>query len=381
MTSPNAFLSAALLAASAATATAAVSGRVDLRRQARRRGHGIRLCRRGARGAGGTAGRGPGAARAGLGQGLRRRHVPARPRRAAGGDWRARGRIRARLCHRLAGRGDGGARSPRPSLRRGVVTALGRPVAAATLAWLADADDPQSAEAIVRTGADGSYEVPDPDRWATHLAVFHPDFALLVATPSPKWAGDPRARRGHEGGGPGDRADRSGHGVAGATIWLDGWPRARSGAGGTFTVASRRGGLEPHVRRARRRWRGRGRRGRAASSSPSSPRGGSSGVVRDAATRQPLAGAAIRVLEGDDRGPAGAAVTDARGQYSISGLPPGRYWPYATRPGYAPGGPGQESMDVRQAAAADPRLRARPAPPRPPAACWTSRAGRWKARS
>jgi hypothetical protein len=77
-----------------------------------------------------------------------------------------------------------------------------------------------------------------------------------------------------------------------------------------------------------------------------------SGVVRDEATRQPLAGAAIRLLEGDHRGPAGAAVTDARGHYSISGLPPGRYWPYATRPGYAPGGPGQESMDVRQVAAA-----------------------------
>src|SRR6266571_2499913 len=72
-------------------------------------------------------------------------------------------------------------------MRRGTLMASGRPVAEATLAWLASWQDPQSAEMIVHSAKDGAYEVPDPDQWASGVAVVHRDFALALVTAEPKW--------------------------------------------------------------------------------------------------------------------------------------------------------------------------------------------------
>src|SRR5438876_1162837 len=121
--------------------------------------------------------------------------------------------------------------------RRGTVTASGRPVSDATVAWLASWQDPQSAEIILHGAKDGVYEVPDPDRWAGGVAVVHRDFALLLATPEAKWG---TTLRQELTGGVSLRGqvvdERSGRGLGGAAVWVGGWPRTKSAADGTFTI-------------------------------------------------------------------------------------------------------------------------------------------------
>jgi protocatechuate 3,4-dioxygenase beta subunit len=234
--------------------------------------------------------------------------------------------------------------------RRGTVTGAGRPVAEAILAWAADQSDPQSAEIVVRSGADGGYEVPDPDAWATWAAVTHPDFAPLFAS---AW----RPRLNLELS-PGTRVDgqvvdkSSGRGVPGATVSLDRWPRARSAADGTFAI-THADAAWAHIAARSPSMAGIGKKAAGRIVIEAQPVRRLAGTIRDSASGRPLAGAIVTAStdSGDARD---AVVTDARGQYVLSTLPPGRYWPYAERAGYDAGRPKgmTEPVDLRRATSA-----------------------------
>jgi hypothetical protein len=134
-------------------------------------------------------------------------------------------------------------------------------------------------------------------------------------------------------------------------VWVDSWPQAESAADGSFTIAH-----------APSDWT-------ALSATTSTlvgiarpeavplvitmkPARRLSGMVRDAKTKQPVAGAQVIVSRQGETGP--SATTDARGQYTIPALPPGLYWASVTRPGYAakyPGGDDANGVDLRKAEA------------------------------
>jgi protocatechuate 3,4-dioxygenase beta subunit len=60
------------------------------------------------------------------------------------------------------------------ALRKGRVTSGGAPVKEA----LVVADDEHGQTLAVRTAADGTFSIPDPERWASRLTVLHPDYAM-----------------------------------------------------------------------------------------------------------------------------------------------------------------------------------------------------------
>ena len=250
-----------------------------------------------------------------------------------------------------AGPGESPSLKLKPAVtRRGTVTASGRPVADATVAWLASWQDPQSAELLVHGAKDGAYEVPDPDRWASGVAIVHRDFGLLLTTPDAKWGTSLSQELTSGVSIQGQVIDeKSGRGVAGATLWVDGWPRAKSSADGTFTI--------PHAESA---WKhlvartdavvGTLKAGAARQVVNAQPARRLSGSVRDANTKQPLAGALVVGMD-NSRGMMATAITDALGEYTLPALPSGRYWAYATRPGFAPGDNGEgsrEPVDLRK---------------------------------
>ena len=240
---------------------------------------------------------------------------------------------------------------PAPT-RRGTVTASGRPVPDATVAWLASWQDPQSAELVVHSAKDGAYEVPDPDRWASGVAVVHRDFALLLATPEAKWGSRLSQELTAGASLQGQVVDeKSGRGLAGATVWVNGWPRARSAADGTFTI--------PHAPTEEKHILAR------TGDMAGTPKGGDrlvilaqparriSGSVRDASTKQPIAGALVTAADNAHETSI-TAFTDARGQYTLAPLPSGRYWAFASGRGYVSGGMGEdppELIDLRRSLA------------------------------
>jgi hypothetical protein len=240
------------------------------------------------------------------------------------------------------------------AVRRGTVTAQGKPVAEAMVVWMAGLGDPQSVELIVRTAKDGAYEVPDPDVWASGLAILHPDFALLSATPSPKWG----STLSHQltGGAPlpGQVIDGgSGQGLGGAALWVNGWPRAKSAVDGTFTIPH----AAPDEKDALARTDAMAGTAKAAGGRlviTAQPVRRLTGQVRDASSKQPIAGAMVAVFDNNHE-TAANALTDARGEYALPSLPSGRYWVYASRRGYGPDSIGDERskpVDLRKSLAA-----------------------------
>jgi hypothetical protein len=211
--------------------------------------------------------------------------------------------------------------------RRGVVTVAKKPVTDAVVVWTTAGSD--GVEWLVHTGQDGSYEAPDPSRWADEVVILHRDFAprRRVINRHALLEDELAAGIGIAGRVVEEKTERA---VSGATISVDGWPLAQSAADGTFAVAHAPSEWEtlsaeaPVFVSAARRPKG-----------PivlvAHPARRLAGVVRDAVTRKPLAGAEVHVRDAD--GMAERTVWSA-GEYSIGSLPPGRYWVWATRPGY-----------------------------------------------
>lgn len=218
-----------------------------------------------------------------------------------------------------------------PSVR-GTITANGKPVANATVIILG------GAEYTTKTDADGHYTAPDPSKWAFRIIVLHPDFAMVEELIGP--AGSKKgpdfsmtagvAIKGRVVAEDGQTA------VAEAQLSLDGWPAGKSAADGTFTIAHAPKDWETVAARKDTRVAQRARTA-AAATLKLGKSATVSGNVRDVKSQLPVAGARISL------GPTGRfgardasvdAISDAKGNFTITGVAAGNYEIRPTRPGY-----------------------------------------------
>jgi hypothetical protein len=176
-------------------------------------------------------------------------------------------------------------------LRRGVITAGGKPVAGAVVVWSSS----DGAERICRTGPDGGYEAPDPRDVPEDLLVLHPDFAPLTASRDQDRF--PAARRpgldqeldagvvvaGTVVDGSGTRP------VSGAKVWIDRrGPVATTDPAGAFRLRAPRGWRILTARAARSL--GTAERAAGPLVVRLEPERTLAGTVRDERTGRPLAG-------------------------------------------------------------------------------------------
>ncbi|HSP15712.1 MAG TPA: carboxypeptidase-like regulatory domain-containing protein [Thermoanaerobaculia bacterium] len=220
-------------------------------------------------------------------------------------------------------------------MKTGRITANGKPVAGAKVLGSGAGD------VIATTDAEGRYSLPDPAKAGGVGIVIHPDFAILddnvfrgpgqssTALDRTLSAGVPLSGTvvGEDGKTP----------VAGATLSIEGWPVATSGQDGTFSVAHAPAKWQLVVARSGNLI---GTRARAASSSGLVVKLGKSatlsGALRDMKTQAPIAGADVRLRAPMriDASETWSALTDAKGNFTITGIVPGSYQVSASRPGY-----------------------------------------------
>ncbi|HEV7488618.1 MAG TPA: carboxypeptidase regulatory-like domain-containing protein [Thermoanaerobaculia bacterium] len=229
---------------------------------------------------------------------------------------------------------------------RGTISANGKPVANATVAFFSGGID----EYATKTDAEGHYSAPDSSKWAFRVIVIHPDYAITEEQLGPAGtkkgpdfsvtAGVPVAGR--------VVAEDGQTAVAEAQIFLDGWPAGKSAADGTFAIAHAR--KEWEVVAARIGNRVSRRAHTAASANLKLAKGGTvSGSVRDEKSQLPVAGALVAVAPGrfGSREAAIDAITDAKGNFAIGPLAAGTYDLRPSRPGYSING--AQSMTVKAA--------------------------------
>ena len=227
---------------------------------------------------------------------------------------------------------------------KGQVVAAGRPVAGATVVWMAGDESGERYELVQRSGPDGGYELPAPAGWAGSVLVTHPDFAPLSSGPGVAgWGSVLR----HELG-PGTAVEgrvvevTTGRSVAGATVFVDGWPLGRSDAGGAFLVRHAPSGWSTlEARTDALAGTAEPRAGRLLV--PAEPLRRLSGTVRDLGSGRPLGGAVV-TLHGRD-GTESSTPTDGAGRYAVT-LSEGRYYATVTRQGFAAATEGQEEADA-----------------------------------
>lgn len=222
--------------------------------------------------------------------------------------------------------------------KTGRVVANGKAVAGAKVIWSGNG------EAMATTDAEGRYKVPDPTKWANNVVVLHPEYAVAEESV----AGSPN------GGGRNENVERtvttgtrlSGTVVAedgktpvgGAAIFVDGWPATSSGQDGTFTIAHAPAKWQLVAARSGSLIGTRARAGAAAALVVKLAKSASlSGSIRDMKTLTPVAGAYVTLGFPTRRnsGQRESAISDAKGNYSLSGIIPGSYQIFVTRPGYA----------------------------------------------
>lgn len=222
--------------------------------------------------------------------------------------------------------------------KQGTITANGKPVAGATVAWEAN-----GVELISTTDAAGHYSVPDPARWASRVVVLHPDFAMLAETVGPTRKAETNLSL-DSGVAISGKAVRGTAAIAKAAVLVDSWPLATSGDDGSFSIAhaprkwetldARSGDLSASQVR-----------GTAAVTLKLGPATVISGSVRDAKTQQPVAGADVMFVQPMGRGirmnvasaladAAGSALTDAKGNFTAF-VRPGVYQLVGSHPSYA----------------------------------------------
>jgi hypothetical protein len=218
--------------------------------------------------------------------------------------------------------------------RKGVVRHRGQPVVGATLVWTGPADPGGSvAEHVVKSDAQGSYEIPDPDAWAGAVVVLHPDFAMLFAGgEAMRWPSPLRQELGAGKAFSGRVVGPSGAPADAVPVWIDGWPVGKSNADGTFLVSHAPTGASVVV--ARTDALVATARMDAGPVTLTLQKGRTlTGVVRDARSRAPVAGATVTLV--DKQAASTSVVSDERGRYRFASVLPGRYWASAARVGYA----------------------------------------------
>jgi protocatechuate 3,4-dioxygenase beta subunit len=228
---------------------------------------------------------------------------------------------------------------PTAATKTGTITANGKPVAGAIVAWIGN-----GAEAIATTDAQGKYSVPDPSKWANTSLVIHPDFALneqfyygqrkadasLTLDPGVAVSGKVV---GADGKTP----------VAGATLMVGTFSNVKTNDDGTFTIAHAPKKWDLIEAKSGDLIGERANNPKAPATMKLAPGATISGVLRDTKTQQPLAGAEIRLSHAQGgRGGfrfadpnASSAITDAKGNFTFSGLRPGSYDISGSRPGYS----------------------------------------------
>lgn len=221
-------------------------------------------------------------------------------------------------------------------MRKGTITAGGKPVANATVLVLFD-----NADWIAHTDEQGRYDAPDP-KTARRITVFHPGYAIddeiFTRTTTPASELNRTLTAGAKISGKVVAADGTTP-VAKATILVDQWPLATTADDGTFTIE--------HAAK----WSTLVARKDAfiAQRSADSPLKAPlvmklekaatiSGRVTDAKTKLPIAGVLVslgsaRRMAMISEGPSTGAYTDAKGGYSLT-VPAGAYSLTGIHPGF-----------------------------------------------
>ncbi len=217
---------------------------------------------------------------------------------------------------------------------RGTITANGKPVPNATVAIYSG-----TGEYTTKTDTDGHYTAPDPSKWALRVIVLHPDYAVvdeLIGPNGTKKGPDFSMSTGVAV--TGRVVAEDGQTPAGdAQLFLDGWPAGKSAADGTFTIAHARKEWDYVEAQSANRV---ARRARTAGASPTLKlaKGGSvSGSVRDVKSQLPVAGARVALAPSGAFGSREAtrdAITDAKGNFTMSPVAPGAYDVRPARPDY-----------------------------------------------
>jgi protocatechuate 3,4-dioxygenase beta subunit len=237
--------------------------------------------------------------------------------------------------------------------RRGLVRANGKPIEGAVVAWLAD-DGAASGELLLRSGADGSYDVPDPDVWARRVVVWHPAYAVADAVPdSSHWDMKVPASLRHDlaTGTPIEGSvieATTGRAVPGAVLSIGGWPLGRTGPDGSFSLQNAPSGWNSIVA-ATGSLVGSARATTGRIVIRAGPIRSISGVVRAAKSGAPLAGALVTLVD-EHWATVATAASDRAGRYRFPSLAPGRYRAHASRTGYtATSDRGQQDiLDLRR---------------------------------
>lgn len=251
---------------------------------------------------------------------------------------------------------------PAASMKSGTISANGKAVAGATVAWIGN-----GAEWVATTDANGKYSVPDPAKWANTSLVVHPDYALneqfyfgqrkadptLTLDPGVSVTGRVVAADGNTP-------------VAGATLMVGTFSNVKTNADGTYTIAHAPNKWSTIEAKSGDFVGVRANNAKAPTTMKLTAAATISGVVRDAKTQQPLADAEVLLSHSMGRNGlridpnAASAITDAKGNFSFTGLQPGNYDLTGTRHGYAlmPGNVTVlAAQKVQKAIAANPQAR------------------------
>lgn len=237
---------------------------------------------------------------------------------------------------------------------RGTVRDAKGPVAGAVVRFRDGA-----AEVVARTDDEGSYTVPAPGVWATQVTVISKaGYVWSEIALDRSLSADQRLRTGADLTGTVVDADGKTP-VAGASVILDGVQVATSGEDGSFRVANPPAKWSSVVFDAGGRWASRSSSGSSAlgpvklgkpSSISGSVRSGNTGLPGARVVLYVEQGMAFIAGESVD-----STVTDAKGNFTLEHIPPGRYRLGVRHPLYAADGgvidlvPGETS--VRQVSA------------------------------
>jgi len=217
---------------------------------------------------------------------------------------------------------------------RGTITANGKPVPNATVAIYS-----LTSEYTTKTDADGHYTAPDPSKWALRVIVLHPDYAVVDELIGPN--GTKKGPNFSMTAGvavTGRVVAEDGQTPAGdAQLLIDGWPAGKSAADGTFTIAHAKKEWDTIEARSGNSVALRARKATGSPTLKLAKGGIVSGNVRDIASQLPVAGARVAIAPAGGFGAREAThdtITDAKGNFTISQIVPGRYDIRSSRPGF-----------------------------------------------